>query len=475
MKPWMQLLISILSISPLGACTEIKPIRVDPPPQNAADHSTRLLPRPKISPEEIVSGRTGTPTALENKQIIEEYQDYFIGFAEFDDQGWAYSNGQQLDVINQRVAADLADPAYKEKDFLVLVFVHGWHHNAHDNDSNVQEFRQMVDIAANGLETGIQNGFLKTHRRIIGIYVGWRGESVNALPFNYLTVIDRRNAAERVAMGAVRQLFANLRQQQLVAQGAFRDDGPTPARMRTVVIGPSFGGQIAFSALSQAELNELTLDGNQTPSPQHCDPAAPWHARTYRPPLWPDALILINPAFEASRYESFDQLMRRSRTWTPPLAAAAPAADSNRLVVPHFIVVASETDHWTGKYFTTGRALATLFEGYDRTSPDATRAERKANLHSIAYVDSYRTHRLTLTKGTPPKAVAQLEPAFAGKGPFASPVWIVMASDAIVHGHDGFLYGVLDKKDPQPYLANWLLGLYDMDCSTAPEMVDCAK
>lgn len=473
MKLWTQLLMDVVICASLCACTSITPIRVDPPPQGGVNPSTRLLPRPNISPEKLVDGRTGTPTAGENKQIIEEYPDYFIGFAEFDDQGWAYSNGLQLKIINQRIAADLANPAYKNRDFLVLVFVHGWHHNAHDNDSNVQQFRQMVDIAANGLETGIENGFLKTHRRVIGIYVGWRGESVNATPFNYLTVIDRRNAAERVAKGAVRQLFANLRQQQLAAQGALGDHDPTPARMRTVVIGHSFGGLIAFSALSQAELNELTL--NEGESSRYCDPHDPRGVGVQRPATWPDALILINPAFEASRYESFDQLMRSAGTCTPPLSPAAPSASPNRLVVPHFIVVASETDHWTGKYFTIGRSVTTLFEGYDRTTPDATRAERNANLHSIAYVDAYRTHRLTLTTAAPFKAVAHAEPTLAGTAPFASPVWVLMASDAIIHGHDGFLYGQLNKKDPQPYLANWLLGLYDMDCSAAPEMVDCAQ
>jgi len=473
MKLWTQLFMGVVMCSSLCACTPITPIRVEPPPQNGAGRAARILPRPNISPKEVVDGRTGTATALEDRQVIEEYQDYFIGFAEFDDQGWSYSNGLQLKIIDQRIAADLANPDYKDRDFLVLVFVHGWHHNAHDNDSNVEQFRQMVDIAANGLETGIEDGFLKTHRRVIGIYVGWRGESVNAWPFNYLTVVDRRNAAERVAKGAVRQLFANLRLQQLGAQGAFSDQHPTPARMRTVVIGHSFGGLIAFSALSQAELNELTL--NESESPRYCDPGDPRNAGAHRPSMWPDALILINPAFEASRYESFDQLLRGAGTCTPPLSPAGPSASSHRLVVPHFIVVASETDHWTGKYFTIGRAATTLFEGYDRTTPDATRAERNANLHSIAYVDSYRTHRLTLTTTTPVKAVAHLEPALAGTAPFASPVWVIMASDAIIHGHDGFLYGEFNKKDPQPYLANWLLGLYDMDGRAAPEMVNCGK
>src|SRR5580698_3394875 len=105
MKLWTQLFMGVAMCSSLCACTPIKPIRIDPPPQNGPDGSTRILPRPNISPKEVVDGRTGTSTALENKQIIEEYQDYFIGFAEFDDQGWSYSNGLQLNVINQRIAA----------------------------------------------------------------------------------------------------------------------------------------------------------------------------------------------------------------------------------------------------------------------------------------------------------------------------------------------------------------------------------
>jgi hypothetical protein len=144
MKLWTQLFMGVVMCSSLCACTPITLIRVEPPPQNGADRPTRILPRPNISPKEVVDGRTGTATALENRQIIEEYQDYFIGFAEFDDQGWSYSNGSQLKIIDQRIAADLANPDYKDRDFLVLVFVHGWHHNAHDNDSNVQQFRQTM-------------------------------------------------------------------------------------------------------------------------------------------------------------------------------------------------------------------------------------------------------------------------------------------------------------------------------------------
>jgi pimeloyl-ACP methyl ester carboxylesterase len=426
------------------------------------------LPPPATDPSDFLNCKTGSPRDHENRRIIEDYGNYIIGFAEFDDQGWAYDQDKQLKVIKNRIDAELLDDAFQAKDFLVLVFVHGWHHNAHDNDCNVQEFRQMVQIAANGLESGIENGFLRTHRRVIGIYVGWRGESVNADVLRYFTVIDRRDVAERVAKGSVRQLFADLRQEQLTAQQRRIDGKTNPAKMRTVVIGHSFGGLIAFSAVSQAALNDLTDDQSQTP--RYCDPGDPRN-KSGGKPIWPDATILINPAFEASRYEPFDRLMKDRKPCT------APENPTNHLVVPHFIVVTAEKDRWTGKVFTIGRSLATLFEAYDRTNDAATDRERTSNLHAIGFVDSYRTHRLELTTGTglDPKAVANLVPLPERLAPVERPVWVVTAADAIVHGHDGFLFGRLDKKRPKPFLANWLLDLYDMDCSAAPQMETCAQ
>jgi pimeloyl-ACP methyl ester carboxylesterase len=476
-------LVWVLVGAGLTSCTDVAAIRTQPPSSDQ-----RVLSRPRLSPPNAADERTGSASTDENHRIIEEYPDYFIGFAEFDDQGWAYSNVNQLDIIRDRIAADLANPAYEKQDFLVLVFVHGWHHNARDNDSNVQQFRQMVDIAANGLEKSVDSGVLKTHRRVIGIYVGWRGESVDAPLLRYLTVFDRRNAAERVAQGAVRQLFANIRLQQLQAQDAFGDGCPKSARMRTVVIGHSFGGLIAFNALGQAELNELTLEQRVTQTPCTADDEG--RVRGSRlPSLWPDAMILINPAFEASRYESFDRLMKSA---PPPKSAAnAETASSagvvsapnsltpawQQLAVPRFIVVASATDHWTGGAFTKGRRATTLFEKYARFPPEQTQAEREANLHSIAYVNAYRTHTLDLPVDQPDaKAVARLVPVLAGKAPMNSPVWVVMASNAVVNGHNGFLYGPGKKNSgPGLYLANWLLQLYDMDCTAAPEMARCPQ
>ncbi|MDP8986262.1 MAG: hypothetical protein M3N97_14740 [Pseudomonadota bacterium] len=457
----------------LAACTDVKPIRTEMP--SSTTSSAIPLPAPDTDPTTFLDCKTGHPASIENHQIIEDYGTYLIGFAEFDDQGWAYDQDQHLRVIKDRIDAEVNADTNKDKDFLVLVFVHGWHHNAHDNDCNVQEFRQMVQIAANGLETGIDNGFLKTHRRVIGIYVGWRGESVNAALLRYFTVVDRRDAAERVAKGSVRQLFADLRQAQRSAQQKLVDGKPNPAKMRTVVMGHSFGGLIAFSAVSQATLNDLTESQDQ--SPRYCDPSDP-RIPGGRKSVWPDATILINPAFEATRYQPFDRLMKARETLP---ACIPPVHSTHRLVVPHVIVVTSQTDRWTGPVFTVGRSLSTLFEAYDRTSDSATRRERTSNLHAIGFVKSYETHHLDLTPTNPTdprspgkKAAATLVTGHKQSIPFETPVWVVTASDDIVHGHDGFLFSRIVKHEPpKPYLANWLLDLYDMDCSAAPQSVNC--
>jgi hypothetical protein len=262
----------------------------------------------------------------------------------------------------------------------------------------------------------------------------------------------------------VRQLFANLHEAQVEAQRVRSD------KMRTVVIGHSFGGLVAYSALSQGLLNDLTLAGWDHERP--CASGAQDAAARAAPAVWPDTLILINPAFEASRFEEMHRFIGRRTPCTP---AAPPAS---RLVVPSLIVVTAENDRWTGRVFTAGRAVSTLLESYDRTDAAATADERTSNLHAIGFVKRYQTHRLDLAAsagapGADAKAVATLSATDDPSGNVDTPVWVVSASPAIIDGHDGFLYSRPRDKNPQPYLANWLLDLYNKDCAAAPGMKNC--
>jgi hypothetical protein len=278
--------IVVVSVATICGCTSVAEIRTV--------HEPRIIQQSSMTPyTPNVGCESSSSTANDRLNSIEDYvagdapaaarsgSDFWAGYVEFDDEGWMYDKDQsranklnQLDTVMSRLQRELKDPAYAKDDFLVVAFVHGWHHNANDTDCNVHEFRSMLQIANKRYDlSGLG------HRRIVGIYVGWRGESIDVNYLNVTTVLDRRNAAERVAKGDVRELFAQLRAMQIGAAAASIEssDGdvvkPHPDRMRTVVIGHSFGGLIAFHGLSPAVLNELTPFRVALPSPSGRSPA----------------------------------------------------------------------------------------------------------------------------------------------------------------------------------------------------------
>ncbi len=439
--------LAILCFLLLG-CTHIQMIRTDPT-------SATTLQDPSVDAKALLACNTGSATKDENVRMWETYGEYSIGYVEFDDQGWAYQHDTQLKMIQRQIAEDMT--RYPDDDYLILVFVHGWHHNAHNNDCNVQEFRQMVRIASEAIKTEIEAGELKTPRRVIGIYAGWRGESVDSAGLRYTTVLDRRNSAERVAKGSVRKLFADLH--------SLERSQPRADKVRTVVVGHSFGGLIVFAALSEEMIEGYTLAGLNKDHP--CTAAESNALTSSQSLIWPDGVVLINPAFESSRFEPIHRILEERK----PCDLNPDQHAKTRLVVPSFVVVTAENDHWTGKYFTIGRSILTLFEGYDRTEPAATKSERSANLHAIGFNPPYETQTLALVGDKPVVSPNAMQ---SGTSNSDSPIWVVRAPKSIVDGHDGFLYPHPSKNDPgTPYLANWLMQLYAKDCTAAPKMRGC--
>ena len=428
------------------ACTPIKEIRTEIPSEAQAAGGAHA---PTLTvPTELPSKcDVGSSTKGENRQMFEDYGAFVLAFAEFDDQGWSYDGDRQLAAIRTRLATELKDPAYVDADFVVVLFVHGWHHNAHDNDCNVQEARQMLRIGSEQFDQAIKDGKFRRKRRVFGIYVGWRGESVNAAGLRYSTVIDRRDTAEKVAKGSVRQLLADLHEQQLIAQAAASartDPADLAARMFTTVVGHSFGGLIVFNALSQQLTSDLTAVADVV-----CTPGGV--TGVTRP--WPDVVVLINPAFEATRFEPLNRLADRV------------AACGYQPKHPLLMVITADNDHWTGGVFTAGRHLTTLFEGYDESTPQSRAQESNANLRAIGFVDRYRTHRLCLrTAGA--TTFATISPTLTPTStadPHTLParaVWVAGAPPDIIDGHNGFLYARKTGTVPKPYLLYWLVATH---------------
>ncbi|HSN23331.1 MAG TPA: esterase, partial [Methylomicrobium sp.] len=117
--------------------------------------------------------------------------EYTLGFVEIDDQG---------QMRDRRQMQALLDSLYKkaaEESILLTVFVHGWHHNARPGDSNIESFKDNL-AKLSAIESRRSKDLHRTARKIAGVYIGWRGESIDVPPFNYLTFWDRKSTAQDV-------------------------------------------------------------------------------------------------------------------------------------------------------------------------------------------------------------------------------------------------------------------------------------
>jgi len=320
---------------------------------------------------------------------------YELHFVEFDDQGWlAAGPGEdklqaggtprnQIDHLMRRLDTLLGD----EKRYLnVILYVHGWKHDAHSDDGDVKRFRRIL-ASARALEAGGES----TARKVVGIYVGWRGKPWK-LPgaLVNLSFWSRKAAALRVSHGAVQELFARLRSVQQFYNSTDSPACATPregrlttggCRVRTLMIGHSFGAWILYSATSgpliatlnaEKDLNARLRSGTEAPTRQREEKLK---AIVNRRPA--DMIVLVNPAFEAVRYE--------------PLHEAAINYDNRVVQPPLLVTVTSIADGATKRWFRGGRLINSITE-----RPLSSDAESEAMTRTHGHIDRYQTHRLSV-------------------------------------------------------------------------------
>lgn len=294
------------------------------------------------------------------QRAVEERDNYDLLFAEFDDEGW-YQDEQNRsrptqDFMDSFIARlNYYRQQHQQQGISLVVYVHGWTHNAAANDSNVRNFRALLNTIA---EAEGSEG-----RRTVGVYIGWRGDAISLPGIEMLSFWNRMSAAERVSQGSVRELFSWLH--------AWRDGGRSEAgerKVRMLVIGHSFGGLIAYRAMSGEFLRAASRYGNEN-SGVECE------QRKYLS-RYGDLLVLVNPAFEGSIYE--------------PLKAAGNRLKClSRYQFPLVMTITSSADNATGVAFPLGRLLPTLM----RQTPGE---ERQAALKTVGHNPRYITHQLSL-------------------------------------------------------------------------------
>lgn len=116
-----------------------------------------------------------------------------------------------------------------------------------------------------------------------------------------------------------------------------------------------------------------------------------------------DLVVLLNPAFEATRFEPLFQAAKDR------LPVSGPRWDYVAQQRPIFVAITSEADSATRVAFPIGRFVNSTVqhEGWtDQDDPSnqqyAQRLEKVANNHTIGHMERYRTHRLTLSATSQP-------------------------------------------------------------------------
>jgi len=213
-----------------------------------------------------------------------------MAFIEFDDLGdsWSKPNqkneGTQLDWALGLIRAAKAASLKTGIPPLVMVYIHGWNHNAQDTsakdeDQNVQGFKRVLLNLADQDKNQV----------VIGIYLSWRGELFrDEWPVSQaLSGWNRESAATRVGSdGPVTDALL-----QIAHEARYKSDGTilTDSSQRPILIyaGHSYGALILQRSLMGAWIAELDSRDSAL-------------LKSGIPPF-ADLTIFVNPASDANQ------------------------------------------------------------------------------------------------------------------------------------------------------------------------------
>jgi hypothetical protein len=301
-------------------------------------------------------------------------KEFHLGFVEFDDQG------QLRDREQMKAVLDTYSQISGSGDVVVAVFVHGWQHNAAPGDSNVESFKQLLAHVSHS-ETLASQQDKRAKRKVLGVYIGWRGDS-SVLPIvKYATFWDRKNTANKVGIGGVTEVLLKLAKIVNVKRAIEETSKPRPLNTsRIVVIGHSFGGQVVYTALQEV-LAERFVDSRGYKKDQE-------NAKGFG-----SLIVLMNPAFEALRFSTlFDMSQEDCRGYS-------------KEQMPRLVMLTSEADTVTRYVFPyLGRSFSVLFENHEDLNRQIctkdgkaklTISESEADRTAIGHFKPYQTHTLT--------------------------------------------------------------------------------
>lgn len=340
-----------------------------------------------------------------------DHEAYDVFYAQFDDQGMPTDIAARNLSFNQsagyfietKLRKILTEEEQRHGGINLVVFTHGWHGDAAAFNDYSTEFKAILqkvtaEEAANTVRSrqafysvdskGTRTPVTVANRRTVGIEIAWRGDSLT-FPTKYINIWDRKHAAETVAKGSIHELLAFLHEFYLMnsCHGEFQAESGAEAtcdRVHMLTLGHSFGALINFNTLIsriEAGLNE------------GCG------ARAF---AYGDLTVLLNPAFEGSRYApAFANGMHHPDTFgSYPGGSESNAVCSSArsgpatadVQIPVLVTLQSKGDTATGDFFPIFKFFSTPFT--NTPFDDEAVNER----HAAGWVPQFTTHHLGLQK-----------------------------------------------------------------------------
>ncbi len=276
-----------------AGCTNLQPYRASTtPPYNQLAQPSRALPRPG------------------------EDRHYQLAFIEFDEFGDYWNADQVHDAHRMISKGDGRVP-------LMILFIHGWKHNASENDTNVRGFTALLEQ--------IGQREKKFGQRVCGVYIGWRRLSATTEVVKEFSIWDRKRVAAQVAGVPLTSTVLSLANAARAANG------------QSVLIGHSLGARVlertvAQAIIGQAAIKSIESQGSHEASDSTKQRKLTWNAE------WPVRLVILLNSASESVYSR--QLKLALSRW----------GDNP----PAIVAITSETDWATGSVFPIAMGLERL-------------------------------------------------------------------------------------------------------------------
>jgi hypothetical protein len=350
---------------------------------------TEISPLPAITVDQLEGDSVETRLRQLDweSRSVERFANFDLGVVEIDDDG--FTNPAQL-----RQVMDMVDGRAKEsgRGMLIVTFVHGWHHGAGVCDRDLCCFRRVLDRLS-------RMDHLAGKVNVVGVFIGWRGESIAKRYVNATTLWNRKSAAQHIGRTGAKEVLLGLDEEYRTIKEKQPDK-----YVAMVTVGHSLGGAMVFNVMKGLATGNVARDLG---SNQHSlrviraekdrVAAAAKGEKAIRARLG-DLVVLVNPAIEASQYAPFDNDLPDTSYPHFPLPDKNLRYSDEQL--PVLMTVASEADMAVGLAFPAARVLSGVIH--------PSILESSAKILGMGHYKPQITHSLDYT-GDEVKDVAKVQ------------------------------------------------------------------